>query len=109
MPEYEEVVAEIAVPVSALSLAPVERGHRWLSDPSAPSIVPDDGSRVKLVLTGLMDTEEVETHEQALRRKLGVSDDDPLPNAVLRHERVDERYALRGSLVATSVRLEIIG
>lgn len=116
MPEYEEIVAEVELPIEAVRLTTKHSGG-FLSDPLSLPIVPDEGAKVVLVFTGLMDTDECETPEQVNDRLHGVQE---LPDSAVmeRGAEVSDprslddpnvRYMLRGTLRATKVSLEVVG
>lgn len=106
MAKYEEIVAEVEVPLDKVKLSVPSDPGLPLFTASPPAVMPDDHCTVKLVLTGLMDTEEVETYEQALERERAEGAASTITATGLVPK---ERYALRGSLQVTSLRLDVIG
>lgn len=112
MAEYEEVIAEVEVDLDKIKLSNPRDPMLPLFMANPPDLVPD-GSSAKLVLRGILDTDETETYEQAAERTRDDAGEDSQedwhPSALAERMRPKERYVLRGSLQVTSLTLELIG
>jgi hypothetical protein len=113
VPEFEEIIAEVTLPASAIKLSHPIDLVQPVFIPGSPALELEPNATVKLVMTGLFDTEETETYEQAAERTREDADEDSQvdwhPSALEERMRPKERYVLRGSLHVTSVRLDVIG